>query len=244
MIDRSEVGMLPISSLNAMEYCPRRFYYQFVQGEMLVNEFVLEGALEHQRVHLAGSHRTGVEEIETTRLYLYSEALHVSGFADVIRERAGMFVPVEYKHGHVGEWINDHVQLCAQALCLEERMVDRQEKGQPLTAGRPLAPIRLANDASASTAKQSGKTKGEGSSPHIPYGYIYYVGSRRRAKVHFTEQLRARTRETIARALKVATLKTPPPPLSGKMTERCPDCSLLPLCMPDEVRMLQSKKRR
>jgi CRISPR-associated exonuclease Cas4 len=214
MVDTSEVGMLPISALNAMEYCPRRFYYQFVQGEMLVNEFVLEGTLEHQRVHQAGSHRKGVEEIETTRLYLYSEALRVSGFADVIQEKGGMFVPVEYKHGHLGEWINDHVQLCAQALCLEERMADRYEKGQA-----------------------------QRSFQHIPYGYIFYVGSRRRAKVHFTEQLRARTRETIAKALKVATLKTPPPPLSGKMVERCPDCSLLPLCMPDEVRMLQSKKR-
>ena len=229
MIDRSEVVMLPISSLNAMEYCPRRFYYQFVQGEMLVNEFVLEGTLEHQRVHQAGSHRTGVEEIETTRLYLYSEALRVSGFADVIQERGGVFVPVEYKHGHLGEWINDHVQLCAQAMCLEERMADqhesgratgRHESGQPRT-GRP-----------------------QGSPLHVPYGYIFYVGSRRRVKVHFTEQLRARTRETIAKALKVATLNAPPPPLSGKMVERCPDCSLLPLCMPDEVRMLQSKKRR
>src|SRR5207249_1377185 len=178
MIDRSEVGMLPISSLNAMEYCPRRFYYQFVQGEMLVNEFVLEGTLEHQRVHQAGSHRTGVEEIETTRLYLYSEALRVSGFADVIQERGGVFVPVEYKHGHLGEWINDHVQLCAQALCLEERLAERFEKGRSLR-----------------------------SSQLITYGYIYYVGSRRRAKVHFTEQLRARTRETIDRALKEATVK-------------------------------------
>src|SRR5437762_2356791 len=132
MIDRSEVGMLPISSLNAMEYCPRRFYYQFVQGEMLVNEFVLEGTLEHQRVHQAGSHRTGEEEIETTRLYLYSEALRVSGFADVIQERGGVFVPVEYKHGHLGEWINDHVQLCAQAMCLEERIA-----GQHETSGNP-----------------------------------------------------------------------------------------------------------
>ena len=226
MIDRSEVGMLPISSLNAMEYCPRRFYYQFVQGEMLVNEFVLEGTLQHQRVHQAGSHRTGVEEIETTRMYLYSEALGVSGFADVIQERGGVFVPVEYKHGHLGEWLNDHVQLCAQAMCLEERMADRNETGQRQT-GRPLAAGRP-----------------QGSSLHIPYGYIFYVGSRRRVKVQFTEQLRARTRETIAKALKVATLNAPPPPLSGKMVERCPDCSLLPLCMPDEVRMLQSKKRR
>jgi CRISPR-associated exonuclease Cas4 len=220
-----------------MEYCPRRFYYQFVQGEMLVNEFVLEGTLEHQRVHQAGSHRTGVEEIETTRMYLYSEALGVSGFTDVIQERGRVLVPVEYKHGHLGEWINDHVQLCAQAMCLEERMAHRHEKGQT------LAPTRLANDASASTASQSGKTKGERSFQDIPYGYIFYVGSRRRVKVHFTEQLRARTRETIAKALKVATLNAPPPPLSGKMVERCPDCSLLPLCMPEEVRKLQSKKR-
>ena len=216
MVDASDVGMLPISSLNAMEYCPRRFYYQFVQSEMLVNEFVLEGTLEHQRVHQAGSHKTGVEEIETTRLYLYSEALHLSGFADVIQEKGGVFVPVEYKHGHLGEWLNDHVQLCAQALCLEERLAaNPHEKGQT-----------------------------QRSSLHIPYGYIYYVGSRRRVKIHFTEQLRARTRETIAQALKVATLETPPPPLTGKMVERCPDCSLLPLCMPDEVRILRSKKSR
>ena len=203
MIETSRVGMLPISSLNAMEYCPRRFYYQFVQGEMLVNEFVLEGTLEHQRVHQAGSHRTGAEEIETTRLYLYSEALHLSGFADVIQERGGVFVPVEYKHGHLGEWINDHVQLCAQALCLEER--------QP---GNPL----------------------------IPHGYIFYIGSRRRTQVKFTTELREKTRPTIAQALKVAALEIPPPPLAGNMAARCPNCSLLPLCLPEEVRLLRSKK--
>src|SRR6266571_8399762 len=170
MIDRSEVGMLPISSLNALEYCPRKFYYQFVQGEMLVNEFVLEGTLDHQRVHEAGTHTTAAGELETTRLYLYSEALHLAGFADVIEERAGVFLPVEYKHGHLGEWLNDHIQLCAQALCLEER--------QP---GKPL----------------------------IAYGYIYYIGSRRRVKVPFTPQLRARTKAAIAQAFQVAARQTP-----------------------------------
>ena len=203
MIDRSEVGLLPISSLNAMEYCPRRFYYQFVQGEMLVNEFVLEGTLEHQRVHQAGSHRTGMEEIETTRLYLYSEALRVSGFADVIQERGGVFVPVEYKHGHLGEWINDHVQLCAQALCLEER--------------------------------QPGK-------PPIAYGYIFYVGSRRRVQVRFTRELRDKTRATIVQAFKIAMFDKPPAPLEGKLATRCPNCSLLHLCLPEEVRLLRLKK--
>ena len=202
-MDRSDVEMLAISSLNALEYCPRSFYYQVVQGETLVNEFVLEGTLAHERVHQAGRHAMGEGEMETTRLYLYSEALHLSGFADVVEERAGVLVPVEYKHGQQSTWLNDHIQLCAQALCLEER--------QP---GKPL----------------------------IAHGYIYYVGSRRRVQVHFTQQLRARTKAAIAQALKVAALETPPPPLAGKMAARCPNCSLLPLCLPEEVRLLQSKK--
>jgi len=203
MSDTSGVEMLSISSLNALEYCPRKFYYQFVQGETLVNEFVLEGTLAHQRVHQAGTHTTAEGEMQTTRLYLYSEALHLSGFADVIEERAGALVPVEYKHGHQGAWLNDHIQLCAQALCLEER--------QP---GKPL----------------------------IPHGYIYYVSSRRRVQVTFTQQLRARTRAAITQAMQVAALETPPPPLSDKLAARCPNCSLLPLCMPEEVRLLHSRK--
>ena len=203
MNDTSPMEILPISSLNALEYCPRKFYYQFVQGEMLVNEFVLEGTLAHQRVHQAGTHTTAEGEREITRLYLYSEALHLTGFADVIEERGGVFFPVEYKHGQQGTWLNDHIQLCAQALCLEER--------QP---GKPL----------------------------IPHGYIFSLGSRRRVQVKFSTELRKKTRATIAQALKVAALETPPPPLAGKMAARCPNCSLLPLCLPEEVRLLRSKK--
>lgn len=33
-----------------------------------------------------------------------------------------MLVPLEHKRGRMGKWLNDHVQLCAQALCLEERL--------------------------------------------------------------------------------------------------------------------------
>ena len=205
MMDTSGREMLPISSLNALEYCPRKFYYQFVQGETLVNEYVLEGTLAHQRVHQEGTHAMAEGGMQITRLYLYSEALHLAGFTDVVEERAGVFIPVEYKHGQQGQWLNDQIQLCAQALCLEER--------QP---GKPL----------------------------IPHGYIYYVSSHRRTEVKFTTELRNKTRATIIQALKVAVLETPPPPLSGKLVVRCPPCSLLPLCLPEEVRLLQSKKKK
>mgnify|MGYP001347624767 CR=1 FL=1 len=201
----SRIETIPISSLNALEYCPRCFYYQVVQGETLVNEFVLEGQIAHQRVHQEGTRVTAEGVIETTRLYLYSETLHLSGFADVIEERAGVVIPVEYKHGQQGNWLNEHIQLCAQALCLEER--------------------------------QPGK-------PAIASGYIYYIASRRRVQVPFTPQLRARTKAAIARAFRVAALETPPLPLTGKLAARCPPCSLLPLCLPEEVRMLRAKKEK
>ena len=201
----SHVEMIPISSLNTLEYCPRKFYYQVVQGEMLVNEFMLEGILAHQQVHQPGTHKTAEGVIQITQLYLASEAFHLSGFADLVEERSGVLVPVEYKRGRHGQWEGDHIQLCAQALCLEERQPNR---------------------------------------PPIPCGYIYAIGSQRRVKVTFTQQLRDRTRAAVTRALQIADLETPPPPLSGKMAARCANCSLLSICLPEEIRLLQSKKRK
>src|SRR5256886_7625708 len=157
MYVRNVPDSIPISALNTLEYCPRRFYYQFVQSDMVINEFVLEGALLHRRVNQAGTQTVGQDVMQTTRLYLYSEELRLSGFTDVIEEQGGLLIPVEYKHGQQGEWLNDAIQLCAQALCLEERL--------------------------------------PGKAP-IPYGYIFYAGSRRRGRGGFIPELRARDAAT------------------------------------------------
>lgn len=119
---------LPISMLNQWAYCPRRFYYMYVLGEMEVNAPVLEGMLQHERVHEAGVEREGEARLHR-RVYVWSDRLGVVGFADLVEERDGMVVPVEYKHGRMGRWLNDHIQLCAQAICLEERT------GQPVPRG-------------------------------------------------------------------------------------------------------------
>ena len=208
MAVRSAPDAIPISARNTLEYCPRRFYYQFVQSDMLVNEFVLEGTLLHRRVNQAGTQTVGQDVIQTTRLYLYSEELRLSGFADVIEEQGGLLIPVEYKHGQQGEqggWLNDHVQLCAQALCLEERQPNK---------------------------------------PPLPYGYIFYAGSRRRVQVAFSAELRAKTRAAIELAFQVAALEKPPLPLEPPLTARCPNCSLVSLCLPDEVKLLRARKEK
>lgn len=116
------IDRLPLSALNALVYCPRRFYYEYVLGEMEVNAYVMGGRYAHQRVD--SGERTGEQEGETLRrVYVWSDRLRVHGYADVVeRDAAGTVRPVEYKRGHRGDWLGDQIQLCAQALCLEERL--------------------------------------------------------------------------------------------------------------------------
>ncbi len=125
---RDEVDYLPISMLNQLAYCERRFWLMYVQGEMAVNAPVLEGIQQHERVHEGGVERDG-EAVVRRRVYGWSDRLRVAGFADVVEERGGRLIPVEYKRGRMGRWLNDHIQLCAQAICLEERT------GRPVREG-------------------------------------------------------------------------------------------------------------
>ncbi|HLG78179.1 MAG TPA: CRISPR-associated protein Cas4 [Ktedonobacteraceae bacterium] len=121
MIGETEENTLSISYLNALEYCPRRFYYECALSEFVENAHVVEGTMRHER---SDEGRTTTEDgkLVMRRVWVGSERLHLSGFADVVEEQEGQLTPVEYKKGKMGEWLNDHVQLCAQALCLEEML--------------------------------------------------------------------------------------------------------------------------
>jgi len=110
---------LSISYLNALEYCPRRFYYECALSEFLENQHTAEGTLRHERSD-SGIMTTADGTVTLRRVWVWSDRLRLSGFADVVEEQEGCLTPIEYKKGKMGEWLNDHVQLCAQALCLEE----------------------------------------------------------------------------------------------------------------------------
>jgi len=111
---------LPLSYLNQLRYCPRRFWYMYVEGELAVNAALLDGTLRHQRADDPGAERTEDGRV-IRRLLVYSDRLRLTGFCDLVEESAGALRPVEYKRGKQGQWDNDQAQLCAQALCLEER---------------------------------------------------------------------------------------------------------------------------
>jgi len=111
---------LPLSYLNQLVYCPRRFWLMYAQSEMEINAPILEGTLRHQNADTPG-YQTDEYGRTLRSIHIWSDVLHIAGIADFVQERDGLLIPLEHKRGKMGKWLNDHVQLCAQALCLEER---------------------------------------------------------------------------------------------------------------------------
>lgn len=73
----------------------------------------------------------------------------------------------------------------------------------------------------------------------VPHGYLYYLASRRRQQVDFTDELRHLTRQAVAEAHRLAEDgNTIPDPLDSP---KCNGCSVAPICLPDEVLYLEQK---
>lgn len=120
--------MLPIASLNQFSFCSHRCWRMFCLGEFEDNQYTIEGTSLHDRVHTLGDNNR--EEVWQIRaIWLHSERYQIIGKSDLIEVESGEIYPVEYKRGKKGEWDNDALQVCAQALCLEEMTNKIIEKG-------------------------------------------------------------------------------------------------------------------
>jgi len=117
-----EVEPLPLSALNHLLFCERRCALIHIEGVFAENVFTLQGDLLHQRADTPGyESRPGVRIVRA--LPLYSHRLGLTGKADVVEfTGGGTPCPVDYKRGKRRRWDNDDVQLCAQAMCLEEML--------------------------------------------------------------------------------------------------------------------------
>lgn len=120
---------LPISALQHIIYCKRQCALIHLDQAWAENRFTAEGRAMHDRAH------DGPDEsrpnIRVTRgLPIRSEKLSLHGICDVVEfHQDGRIIPVEYKRGNPKDHRADEVQLCAQALCLEETMDTLIPKG-------------------------------------------------------------------------------------------------------------------
>jgi CRISPR-associated exonuclease Cas4 len=110
---------VPIAALNQYAYCPHRCWRMFCAGEFVDNQYTIEGTSLHERVHTLSAGNQG-ETYQVRAIWLKSDRYGLIGKSDLIEEVDGQWYPVEYKRGQRGEHDNDELQVCAQALCLEE----------------------------------------------------------------------------------------------------------------------------
>jgi CRISPR-associated exonuclease Cas4 len=125
-----EDDLLPISALQHLAFCERQWALIHLEQVWQDDGRTAEGVLLHDRAHEPDIEtRPGIRVARGLRLR--SSRLGLSGQADVVEfiTPGAVPFPIEYKRGRPkrGDW--DLVQLCAQALCLEEMLGRRVPAG-------------------------------------------------------------------------------------------------------------------
>lgn len=124
--------LIPLSALQHYLFCARQCALIHIEQQWADNRYTAEGNVLHERADQFGhERRRGVQTF--TALPLANEYWGLTGIADVVEfDNSGAIQivrPIEYKRGRPKAHRADEVQLCAQALCLEEMLAVTIDEG-------------------------------------------------------------------------------------------------------------------
>ena len=131
----AEEEFLQLSGLQHFKFCRRQWALIHLEQQWAENYRTVDGELMHSNAHDADFRESRGDLIITRGVSVFSPTLGVSGQCDVleyrrgeagipIRGKEGLWqpFPVEYKRGSPREDTGDALQLCGQAMCLEEML--------------------------------------------------------------------------------------------------------------------------
>jgi CRISPR-associated protein Cas1 len=229
--ERALPDYLPARMVNEFVYCPRLFFYEWVDGVFRESVDTLEGKFQHKRVDAkAGKfpkpeEAAGEERIHSTSVTLSSEKHRVITKIDLLEvanQEASvaspesqipspqprlLVTPIDYKHGRPRE----------------------TDEGAELW---PSDRIQLA--VQGLVLRENGYKCEE--------GIVYYAETRQRVRVAFDEGLMRETESIVGQAWALARAGEMPPPLAD--SPKCPGCSLVGICLPDETNTLRGVASR
>jgi CRISPR-associated protein Cas1 len=196
--------LMPVRRLQNYAYCPRLFYYQWVENLFEENADTAEGSAAHRQTDKPSALPEDPKELELAEgarlrsLQLESETLGLVGKIDVCEGTGDGIEVIDHKKGSARRGENgervakeyDAVQVAAYALLL-------REQGQVVSGAS-----------------------------------IYYAGDRRRVPVVLTDELLSKVVQLRDEARAVASSGKCPPPLRDD--PRCLYCSAYPICLPNE----------
>ena len=135
MMEYNEEDYLDISGIQHFAFCRRQWALAYIEMQWNENLRTTEGHILHERAHDDFFTEKRRDLIISRGLSVSSKTLGVKGMCDVVEFRASphgvplsmrggtwLPVPVEYKRGSPKESDADRLQLCAQAMCLEEML--------------------------------------------------------------------------------------------------------------------------
>lgn len=137
----ADAEYLPLSYLSQADYCLRRAALLMNEQVWLESADTAKGRSEHERVHTQRVERRG-SQIKLYEYNVFSDELRISGKCDCIEASESedgcilpvaefplRLYPVEYKHGQVRDEREYNIQLCAEAMCLEEMYQTKISEG-------------------------------------------------------------------------------------------------------------------
>ncbi|MDE0405990.1 MAG: CRISPR-associated protein Cas4 [Nitrospira sp.] len=119
MNDQYDDDFIMISALRHYGYCPRSCALIHVEQTFDENLYTMRGRRVHEQVDEVESVTERGVRVERA-MPIWNRRLGLIGKADVVEFHADVPYPVEYKHGPRRQREHDDLQLCAQAMCLEE----------------------------------------------------------------------------------------------------------------------------
>ncbi len=182
-VSRTLPDYLPARMVNEFVYCPRLFFYEWVEGVFRESVDTVEGSVQHKRVdrerkQVPTPAELGDDKIHGRSVTLSSEQHRVIAKMDLIEIEDGAVTPVDYKHGKPRDkndtldlWPTDRVQLSVQAIILRENGYRCEE------------------------------------------GVVYYTTTKQRVRVEFTDAVIAEAAQAIDKAWRIAREGVIPSPL-------------------------------
>lgn len=137
-----EEDLLPLSGLQHFAFCRRQWALIHLEQQWRENLRTVEGDLFHRRAHDGALRERRGDTLTLRGLPIVSHTLGLSGQCDVVefhtdpggvplQGEEGLWLPfpVEYKRGRPNAHQADELQLCAQAMCLEEMLCCETREG-------------------------------------------------------------------------------------------------------------------
>ena len=202
--------LIPVRMLNEHVYCPRLAYLEWVQGEWADSADTVDGRWRHRRVDKPAGDLPKPTEVPAEAGEEKPE-IHARSIT-LSSNRLGLIAKLDLVEGE-GTTVTP---------------VDYKRGKRPHTARGVYDPERVQLCAQGLLLREHGYACDEGA--------IYYVESRERVRVPFDDDLLALTRRAIAELRATAAGGQIPPPLVD--SPKCPRCSLVTICLPDELHSL------